>query len=80
MAGGVSPETRGAGTPRRKRLAADFNSERNVSELEVYDDTASDFPGVGTFNLIAGASLSAIHDAAEAQVCRRMRPRMDEVE
>jgi hypothetical protein len=30
---------RAAGTPSRKRLAAVFSSERNVSELEVYDGT-----------------------------------------
>jgi hypothetical protein len=39
LAGAVKPETRGAGAPRRRRLAADFRSERSVSELEVYDGT-----------------------------------------
>src|SRR4051812_35237244 len=43
LAGGVNPETRGAGVPRRRRLAAVFNKDRNVSELEVYEDTVSDF-------------------------------------
>ena len=49
LAGAVRPETRRAGTPRRRRLAADFRSERSVSELEVYDDTASGFVKAGTF-------------------------------
>src|SRR6185295_5786292 len=49
FAGAVNPDTRGAGTPSRRRLAADFRRERSVSELEVYDGTGRGLLTARTF-------------------------------
>ena len=59
FAGDVRPDTRRAGTPSRRRLAAVLSSERNVNELEVYDDTAREIPIAGTFHFSADSELAS---------------------
>ena len=74
-AGAVKPDTRGAGIPSRRRLAADFSSDRKVSELDVYDGTVSEVLKAGTCYFSAFFIRSTIDVVESPSATGRMATR-----